>query len=112
MSYWAELAQKFSFTCLKSNQFIDIFQFVCDLWQNDPVIPAFPDLHLSPAAILKELSIYFQRFSAQTRLLTLPAPHELPPRDAQEYPLHLFFIMTYCPPALSLSFALTIILTK
>ncbi|KAL9381905.1 hypothetical protein Peur_024940 [Populus x canadensis] len=49
--------------------------------RNDPVIPAFPDLHLSPAAILKELSIYFQRFSAQTRLLTLPAPHELPPRD-------------------------------
>ncbi|CAK7341255.1 unnamed protein product [Dovyalis caffra] len=58
--------------------------------RNDPVIPAFPDLHLSPAAILKELSIYFQRFSAQTRLLTLPAPHELPLREAQEYPLHSF----------------------
>ncbi|KAL5786867.1 hypothetical protein ACOSP7_003816 [Xanthoceras sorbifolium] len=55
--------------------------------QSDPVIPAFPDLHLSPAAILKELSMYFQKFSAQTRLLTLPAPHEIPPREAQEYPL-------------------------
>ncbi|KAL5854038.1 hypothetical protein ACOSQ4_003840 [Xanthoceras sorbifolium] len=58
--------------------------------QSDPVIPAFPDLHLSPAAILKELSMYFQKFSAQTRLLTLPAPHEIPPREAQEYP-SLFF---------------------
>ncbi|KAG6738390.1 hypothetical protein POTOM_058006 [Populus tomentosa] len=67
---------------VKINRLINIFK-------NDPVIPAFPDLHLSPAAILKELSIYFQRFSAQTRLLTLPAPHELPPRDAQEYPQHL-----------------------
>lgn len=54
--------------------------------QNDAVIPAFPDLHLSPAAILKELSTYFPKFSSQTRLLTLPAPHELPPREAQEYP--------------------------
>lgn len=54
--------------------------------QNEVVIPAFPDLHLSPAAILKELSTYFPKFSSQTRLLTLPAPHELPPRDAQEYP--------------------------
>lgn len=34
--------------------------------------------------------MYFQKFSAQTRLLTLPAPHELPPREAQEYPLHHF----------------------
>lgn len=58
-------------------------------WQNDPVIPAFPDLHLSPAAILKELSSYFPKFSSQTRLLTLPAPHELPPREAIEYPLNL-----------------------
>ncbi|KAJ6951661.1 protein PIR [Populus alba x Populus x berolinensis] len=72
---------------VKINRLINIFK-------NDPVIPAFPDLHLSPAAILKELSIYFQRFSAQTRLLTLPAPHELPPRDAQEYPQHLS--LTYC----------------
>ncbi|KAE8713278.1 Protein PIR [Hibiscus syriacus] len=44
------------------------------------------DLHLSPTAILKELSMYFQKFSSQTRLLTLPSPHELPPREAQEYP--------------------------
>jgi cytoplasmic FMR1 interacting protein len=65
------------------------------LWQNDPIIPAFPDLHLSPAAILKELSIYFQRFAAQTRLLTLPAPHELPPREAQEYPLQFFFSFSF-----------------
>lgn len=35
---------------------------------------------------MKELSIYFQKFSSQTRLLTLPAPHELPHREAQEYP--------------------------
>ena len=61
------------------------------------MIPAFPDLHLSPAAILKELSIYFQKFAAQARLLTLPAPHELPPREAQEYPvvfLHLVFTLS------------------
>ncbi|KAJ6854781.1 protein PIR [Populus alba x Populus x berolinensis] len=47
---------------VKINRLINIFK-------NDPVIPAFPDLHLSPAAILKELSIYFQRFSAQTQLV-------------------------------------------
>ncbi|KAL0351445.1 UNVERIFIED_CONTAM: protein PIR [Sesamum calycinum] len=58
---------------VKINRLINIFK-------NDPVIPAFPDLHLSPAAILKELSTYFPKFSAQTRLLTLPSPHELPPR--------------------------------
>ncbi|XP_048136485.1 protein PIR isoform X3 [Rhodamnia argentea] len=63
---------------VKINRLINIFK-------NDPVIPAFPDLHLSPAAILKELSSYFQKFSSQTRLLTLPAPHELPPREAQDY---------------------------
>jgi cytoplasmic FMR1 interacting protein len=63
---------------VKINRLINIFK-------NDPVIPAFPDLHLSPAAILKELSMYFPKFSAQTRLLTLPAPHELPPREAQDY---------------------------
>ncbi|CAF1697809.1 unnamed protein product [Brassica napus] len=70
---------------VKLNRMITIFK-------NDPVIPAFPDLHLSPAAILKELSVYFQKFSSQTRLLTLPAPHELPPREALEYP----FILFYC----------------
>ncbi|KAF2305310.1 hypothetical protein GH714_003630 [Hevea brasiliensis] len=64
---------------VKINRLINIFK-------NDPVIPAFPDLHLSPAAILKELAMYFQKFSSQTRLLTLPAPHEFPPREAQEYP--------------------------
>ncbi|KAJ9553196.1 hypothetical protein OSB04_017241 [Centaurea solstitialis] len=64
---------------VKMNRLITIFK-------NDPVIPAFPDLHLSPAAILKELSMYFPKFSAQTRLLSLPAPHELPPREVQEYP--------------------------
>lgn len=70
------------------------FPLFCVFWQNDPVIPAFPDLHLSPAAILKELSGYFQKFSAQTRLLTLPTPHELPFREAQEYPF-LMLILTY-----------------
>ncbi|KAF9611083.1 hypothetical protein IFM89_026967 [Coptis chinensis] len=65
---------------VKINRLINIFK-------NDPVIPAFPDLHLSPAAIMKELSTYFQKFSSQIRLLTLPAPHELPPRETQEYPL-------------------------
>ena len=54
--------------------------------QNDPVIPAFPDLHLSPAAILKELSSYFQKISSQTRLLALQAPHEIQGRELQEYP--------------------------
>lgn len=63
---------------VKINRLINIFK-------NDPVIPAFPDLHLAPAAILKELSMYFQKFSTQTRLLTLPAPHELPAREAQDY---------------------------
>ncbi|THG21439.1 hypothetical protein TEA_001057 [Camellia sinensis var. sinensis] len=67
---------------VKINRLINIFK-------NDPVIPAFPDLHLSPAAILKELSMYFPKFSAQARLLTLPSPHELPPREAQEYPLNI-----------------------
>ncbi|GKD94026.1 protein PIR isoform X1 [Tanacetum coccineum] len=66
---------------VKMNRLITIFK-------NDPVIPAFPDLHLSPAAIMKELSMYFPKFSAQTRLLSLPAPHELPPREVQEYPLY------------------------
>ncbi|KAA8534712.1 hypothetical protein F0562_032229 [Nyssa sinensis] len=70
---------------VKINRLINIFK-------NDPVIPAFPDLHLSPAAILKELSIYFPKFSAQTRLLTLPAPHELPPREAQDYQRHYLMI--------------------
>nr|KYP71853.1 Protein PIR [Cajanus cajan] len=64
---------------VKINRLINIFK-------NEAVIPAFPDLHLSPAAILKELSTYFPKFTSQTRLLTLPAPHELPPREAQEYP--------------------------
>ncbi|PQQ21203.1 protein PIR [Prunus yedoensis var. nudiflora] len=70
---------------VKINRLINIFK-------NDPVIPAFPDLHLSPAAIMKELSIYFQKFSTQTRLLSLPSPHELPSREAQEYPLLYLFI--------------------
>ncbi|XVF57038.1 hypothetical protein PTKIN_Ptkin06aG0170800 [Pterospermum kingtungense] len=70
---------------VKINRLINIFK-------NDPVIPAFPDLHLSPAAILKELSMYFPKFSSQTRLLTLPAPHELPPREAQEYPRHYLIV--------------------
>ncbi|XP_022988006.1 protein PIR isoform X1 [Cucurbita maxima] len=70
---------------VKINRLINIFK-------SDPVIPAFPDLHLSPAAILKELSIYFQKFAAQARLLTLPAPHELPPREAQEYQRHYLII--------------------
>ncbi|CAI8615634.1 unnamed protein product [Vicia faba] len=64
---------------VKINRLINIFK-------NEAVIPAFPDLHLSPAAILKELSTYFPKFSSQARLLTLPAPHELPPRESQEYP--------------------------
>lgn len=70
---------------VKINRLINIFK-------NDPVIPAFPDLHLSPAAILKELAMYFQKFSTQTRLLTLPSPHELPPREAQDYQRHYLII--------------------
>ncbi|XP_047333810.1 protein PIR isoform X2 [Impatiens glandulifera] len=73
------------FKRVKLNRLINIFK-------NDPVIPAFPDLHLSPAAILKELSIYFPKFSAQTRLLTLPATHELPTREAQDYQRHYLII--------------------
>ncbi|XP_051139424.1 protein PIR [Andrographis paniculata] len=63
-----------------------------NIFKNDPVIPAFPDLHLSPAAILKELSSYFPKFSAQTRLLGLPSPHELPPREAQDYQRHYLIV--------------------
>nr|XP_011466034.1 PREDICTED: protein PIR [Fragaria vesca subsp. vesca] len=70
---------------VKINRLINIFK-------NDPVIPAFPDLHLSPAAIMKELSMYFQKFTAQTRLLSLPSPHELPAREAQEYQRHYLII--------------------
>ncbi|XP_042488780.1 protein PIR-like [Macadamia integrifolia] len=70
---------------VKINRLINIFK-------NDPVIPAFPDLHLSPAAMLKELSMYFQKFSSQTRLLTLPAPHELPARETQDYQRHYFIV--------------------
>ncbi|GAV69749.1 FragX_IP domain-containing protein [Cephalotus follicularis] len=70
---------------VKINRLINIFK-------NDPVIPAFPDLHLSPSSILKELSMYFPKFSAQTRLLTLPAPHELPPREAQDYQRHFLIV--------------------
>ncbi|KAJ8760394.1 hypothetical protein K2173_015061 [Erythroxylum novogranatense] len=70
---------------VKINRLINIFK-------NDPVIPAFPDLHLSPAAIMKELSVYFQKFSSQTRLFTLPSPHELPPKEAQDYQRHYLII--------------------
>lgn len=70
---------------VKINRLINIFK-------NDPVIPAFPDLHLSPVAIMKELSIYFQKFSTQTRLLSLPSPHELPSREAQDYQRHYLII--------------------
>lgn len=70
---------------VKINRLINIFK-------NDPVIPAFPDLHLSPAAILKELSVYFPKFSSQTRLLTLPATHELPPRETQDYQRHYLIV--------------------
>ncbi|KAK7285845.1 hypothetical protein RJT34_20627 [Clitoria ternatea] len=73
---------------VKINRLINIFK-------NEAVIPAFPDLHLSPAAILKELSTYFPKFSSQTRLLTLPAPHELPPREAQEYPPTCFMFLLF-----------------
>lgn len=70
---------------VKINRLLNIFK-------NDPVIPAFPDLHLSPAAILKELSMYFPSFSSQTRLLTLPAPHEIPPREMQDYQRHYLIV--------------------
>ncbi|KAB8090153.1 protein PIR [Oryza sativa Japonica Group] len=70
---------------VKMNRLLNIFK-------NDPVIPAFPDLHLSPAAILKELSSYFQNFSSQTRLLTLPSPHEIPPRELQDYQRHYLIL--------------------
>ncbi|KAK3027143.1 hypothetical protein RJ639_041244 [Escallonia herrerae] len=83
---------------VKINRLINVFK-------NDPVIPAFPDLHLSPAAILKELSMYFPKFSAQTRLLTLPAPHELPPREAQEYPVYCFDVNLICDLVLKTRYA-------
>lgn len=70
---------------VKINRLINIFK-------NDPVIPAFPDLHLSPAAIMKELSSYFPKFAIQARLLALPAPHELQPREAQDYQRQYFIV--------------------
>ncbi|KAH0452001.1 hypothetical protein IEQ34_019300 [Dendrobium chrysotoxum] len=68
---------------VKINRLISIFK-------NDPVIPAFPDLHLSPVAIMKELSMYFPSFSSQTRFLALSAPHEILPRELQEYPSQIY----------------------
>ncbi|KAL9233414.1 hypothetical protein vseg_008421 [Gypsophila vaccaria] len=56
-----------------------------NIFKSDPLIPAFPDLHLSPVAIMKELSVYFPKFASQTRLLALPSPHELQPREVQDY---------------------------
>ncbi|XP_008809659.1 protein PIR [Phoenix dactylifera] len=70
---------------VKINRLLNIFK-------NDIVIPAFPDLHLSPAAMLKELSMYFPSFSSQTRLLTLPAPHEIPSRELQDYQRHYLIV--------------------
>lgn len=55
------------------------------VFRGDPVIPAFPDLHLAPASILKELAPYFQKVSAQVRQIGVPLPHELSPREASEY---------------------------
>lgn len=59
-----------------------------NIFKKDPVVPAFPDLHLAPASMLKELSTYFPKFSAQSRLVSLPPPHELAPREAAEYQRH------------------------
>ncbi|CAN6460531.1 unnamed protein product [Victoria cruziana] len=73
------------FKRVKINRLVSIFK-------NDPVVPAFPDLHLSPAAMLKELAVYFQKFSSQARLLALPAPHEILPRDSQEYQKHYLIV--------------------
>ncbi|WOL10658.1 protein PIR isoform X1 [Canna indica] len=73
---------------VKINRLLNIFK-------NDPVIPAFPDLHLSPVAIMKELSMYFQSFSSQTRLLTLPGPHEIPAKELQEYPFNNSSILLF-----------------
>jgi cytoplasmic FMR1 interacting protein len=56
------------------------------IFKRDPVIPAFPDLHLAPASILKELAPYFHRLSAQMRLIGLTLPHELTVKEAAEYP--------------------------
>ncbi|CAM6019075.1 unnamed protein product [Sphagnum balticum] len=56
------------------------------IFKKDPVVPAFPDLHLAPASILKELAPYFHRLSAQMRLIGLPLPHELNGKEAAEYP--------------------------
>lgn len=69
------------FKKVKINRLINIFK-------RDPVIPAFPDLHLAPATMLKELSSYFQRFSSHSRLVSLPAPHEIGQREALEYQRH------------------------
>lgn len=89
-----KLSENFYIPCTElfsiDKKFKSVYLSQLFLTQNEAVIPAFPDLHLSPAAILKELSTYFPKFSSQTRLLTLPAPHELPPREAQEYPPHCF----------------------
>jgi cytoplasmic FMR1 interacting protein len=55
------------------------------IFKRDPVIPAFPDLHLAPASMLKELAPYFHRLTAQMRFIGLPLPHEITAKDAMEY---------------------------
>lgn len=58
---------------------------------------------------MKELSMYFQKFTAQTRLLSLPSPHELPPREALEYPLFVclsFFVSLLSEFVCSLVFSI------
>lgn len=71
----------------KSKNLVCYGSFACLFrLQGDPVIPAFPDLHLAPASILKELAPYFQKVSAQVRHFGLSMPHELSPREASEYP--------------------------
>ncbi|BBN10047.1 hypothetical protein Mp_5g00460 [Marchantia polymorpha subsp. ruderalis] len=52
------------FKRIKINRLIRIFR-------RDPVVPAFPDLHIAPASMLKELSPYFRRFAAQMNQLQL-----------------------------------------
>lgn len=70
--------------------------YICPIFlQGDPVIPAFPDLHLAPASILKELAPYFQKVSAQVRQIGVPMPHELSPREASEYPPHFFLFSIF-----------------
>lgn len=76
-----------------------------NIFKRDPVIPAFPDLHLAPASMLKELAPYFHRLTAQMRFIGLPLPHELSVKEALEYPTCSSPCIVFCGCFLEICFS-------